>query len=159
MIEIPLVKGKSIALIDDEDFDLISRFKWTRLICNNGNKIYVQSSTLPRICMHRLIMGLPPHPLVVDHRNHDGLDNRRSNLRVITKKQNQANRRSVRNSSSKYLGVSWNKKRKKFTAQIGLGNNKVICLGVFDNEIDAAKCYNEKAKIVHGEFANLNVIE
>lgn len=158
MIEIPLVKGKSIALIDDEDWELISKYRWTRAICNTGNKIYVRASGYSKVSMHRLIMGYPPHPLVVDHINHDGLDNRRSNLRVITKQQNQWNRRSVRNSSSKYLGVSKNKKTGKYTASIGLGNLKVLKLGDFDNELDAAKAYNERAKYLRGEFANLNII-
>ena len=108
--------------------------------------------------MHRLIMGFPPAPLVVDHINHDGLDNRRSNLRVITKKQNQGNRRSARNSSSKYLGVSKNKKSGLFTAQIRLSDGKRICLGRFNDEIVAAMAYNRAASEVHGIFANLNVI-
>ena len=158
MKQIPLANGKSFAIIDDEDFELASKYRWTRLPTNNGNKEYVQTSTTPRITLHRLLMGFPDKHLVVDHINHNGLDNRRCNLRVITKKQNQGNRRSARNSSSKFLGVSKNKRSGKFTAQIGLGNKKVVCIGRFDNEIDAAMAYNEKAKIVHGEFANLNII-
>jgi hypothetical protein len=159
MKEIPLAKGKSVTIIDDEDFELVSKYRWTRCPMNKWNKIYVQTSTEPRITLHRLLMGFPEKPLVVDHKNHDGLDNRRCNLRVITKKQNQGNRRSARNSSSKFLGVSKNKRNGKFTAQIGLGNKKTKCLGFFENEIDAALAYNEAAKIVHGEFANLNIIQ
>lgn len=158
MKEIPLANGKSFAIIDDEDFELVSKYRWTRLPVNNGNKEYVQTSTIPRITLHRLLMGFPDKPLVVDHINHNGLDNRRCNLRVVTKKNNQGNRRSARNSSSKFLGVSKNKITGKFTAQIGIGNKKTRCLGRFDNEIEAACAYNEAAKIIHGEFANLNII-
>lgn len=147
---------QSPCYIDDEDFELVSKHRWVRVI-TKMNKTYAVSLDDRKVKMHRLIMGVIDSKILVDHINHDGLDNRKNNLRLATKSQNCKNRRSARNSSSKYLGVSKNKKG-YFTAQIGLGNKKVKPLGSFSNELDAAIAYNEAAKVIHGEFANLNVL-
>lgn len=156
-----IVVGKykqSIALIDDEDYDLVSKYRWCR-VTTKMNKVYAVTLDRPKISMHRLIMNcIGDKSIFIDHKNHNGLDNRRYNLRRATKAQNCKNRRSARNSSSKYLGVSKNKVTGYFTAQIGIGNKKVISLGRFTNELEAAKVYNEAAKIYHGEFANLNEV-
>jgi len=105
MIEVPLGKyGKWHAIIDDADFDLISKYRWTRLKGRNDNS-YAVSLDEPKVSMHRLILNPDKHELV-DHINHNGLDNRRSNIRVCNKSQNCSNRRPRKNASSKYLGVS-----------------------------------------------------
>ena len=104
--------------------------------------------------MHRLIANTPAH-LFCDHINHDGLDNRRANIRNCTLKQNNANSRSAKNASSKYKGVSWNKLRKKWAAYIKK-DYKQLYLGLFENEIEAAKAYDRKAAELFGKFAKLN---
>ncbi len=104
--------------------------------------------------MHRLVADTPLN-LVCDHINHDGLDNRRGNLRLCTRLQNSRNRLPRRGGSSKYKGVTWNKRRKKFMAEIRV-NQKYQYLSYFENEIDAAKAYDKKAKEFFGEFAFLN---
>lgn len=97
-------------------------------------------------------------PEKVDHRDRNTLNDRIENLRAANCRQNQCNRTSRKNSSSQYLGVSLYKSFGKWGAQIRV-NNKPIYLGSFPSEDQAAKAYNEAAKLYHGEFANLNVIE
>lgn len=95
--------------------------------------------------------------LVVDHINHNGLDNRKANLRLATRTQNSWNRRKVKTikCTSRFKGVSWHKYEKKWQARIQV-NKMRKTIGYFDDEIEAAKAYDEAAKKYHGEFANLN---
>ncbi len=104
--------------------------------------------------MHRQIMAAPDH-LVVDHIDHNGLNNTRANLRLCTSAQNLCNALPPANASSRYKGVSWEKRRKNWRVVIQF-NNKTYHLGHFKNEIEAAKAYDERAKELHGEFACLN---
>jgi hypothetical protein len=104
--------------------------------------------------MHRLIMNTPSH-LVCDHINHHGLDNRKVNLRNCTISQNNANSRSACSTSSKYKGVSWDKRRKKWSAYIKK-DSRQFNLGQFDSEIEATKAYDQASKKLHGQFAALN---
>ena len=94
----------------------------------------------------------------IDHINNDPADNRIENLREATHFQNMRNRSSVKESTSKYLGVYWDKQHDKWKAQIRVDGTKYH-LGYFTVEKDAARAYNEAAKKYHGEFANLNIIE
>ena len=109
--------------------------------------------------MHNMIMQ-PPKDLRVDHINHNKLDNRRSNLRLCTKQQNQWNRRKVvKNTTSKYKGVCWAKKNNKWQASLEFQKDKKrqsIYLGQFISEVEAAKAYNEAAIKHFGEFAKIN---
>ena len=93
---------------------------------------------------------------IVDHIDGDPTNNRRSNLRNCTQHQNSMNSRKRKNdASSKYKGVSWDKGRKKWRAYINL-MRKQLFLGRFDNELEAARAYNDKAVELYGEFAHLN---
>ena len=95
----------------------------------------------------------------IDHRDMNGLNNQRSNLRFCTLSQNAMNRRKRENTSSIYKGVYFNNQRgKKWKAQIRI-NGKQIHLGLFDFEVDAARAYNMKAIELFCEFANLNIID
>ena len=94
--------------------------------------------------------------LLIDHVNQDSMDNRRANLRGATRAQNIRNRKKFSNSSSsKYKGVSWRKKTRKWEVLITF-ERKRIFLGCFHSEIDAAKAYDRAAIKYHGEFASLN---
>jgi hypothetical protein len=105
--------------------------------------------------MHRAIMA-PADGLCIDHRNHIGLDNRRSNLRKATKAQNNRNRKKkIGSGVSIYKGVAWHKYRKKWYAAIYADGRKIF-LGYFDDETKAAKAYDVAAIKYHGEFASLN---
>jgi hypothetical protein len=149
---IPLSRGK-VAIVDADDFVRLNKHKW---YANRSPRTYYARGTINRkgARMHRQILTAPPH-LVVDHINRNGLDNRKQNLRICTKLQNQHNRRPGRNGSSKYKGVRWSKRDKKFRAGITC-NKKTYYLGMFDDEIDAAKAYDKKARELFGEYAYLN---
>lgn len=169
---IPITKGK-FALVDEKHFDYINTFKWAAEKQLTGNYYAVYRTRLKngtsgkRIYMHRLIMKACKGQ-IVDHKDGDGLNNQSSNLRFCTRLENSRNRKSKKNSSSKYLGVSRHKHKLSngsfrfspsgYIAQIKIGNDK-IKIGKFINEIDAAKAYDEMAKIHFGEFANLNFKE
>jgi hypothetical protein len=115
--------------------------------------------------MHREILGLNHGDRsLVDHRNGNTLDNRRCNLRLATRAQNVFNtaKRKAK-ATSKYKGVTWSKQASsngtkydgKWRAQIR-HNSKLIHIGMFTNELEAARAYNSKAKELFGEFARLN---
>ncbi len=97
----------------------------------------------------------PPPSLLVDHKNGDVLDNRRSNLRVCTKIQNGQNRKLGKNNTTGFKGVS--RHRKNFKASIKLAG-KAIHLGTFNNPLEAARAYNDAALRCFGEFARVNPI-
>ena len=160
---IPLTQGK-VALVDDEDFDWLSQYKWCAIKDSKRSYIYYVARTTPKqngkqrmIMMHREILGLPKG-VQTDHRNGNGLDNQKANLRPATHQQNQFNRQSHHKGTSKYKGVGWHKSTQKWRAHIGF-NCKLIHLGLFDDEKEAAKAYDCKAKELFGEFANLNFPE
>ena len=109
------------------------------------------------ILTHRMVYYLHygELPEIVDHLDRDTGNNHPSNLRSATHSQNCMNSRSAKNSSSKYLGVSWVKATSKWRAMISAnGNNQN--LGSFRNEVEAAQAYDQAATKHHGEFANLN---
>ncbi len=147
MKHIPLSQGK-FAIVDDEDYDYLMQWKW--YANKMGNTWY--ATNYNKGGMHRLIMKYPKG-LQVDHINHNGLDNRRCNLRICTKQQNEWNRLPNCNAASPYRGVQ--KMRGKWAANIRF-NGKLIYLGVFASDTEAAKVWDAKAKELFGEYAYLN---
>jgi hypothetical protein len=162
MIEIKLTQGM-VAKIDDEDFDIVSKIKWQAE--KRGGHYYARGviSTFQRrskkVYMHRLIMNAKPND-IVDHKNIDGLNNQRGNLRICTIAQNNRNRSSAAGARSKFLGVdlAGRPNNKRWRAAI-CHQRKRICIGHFDNEEEAAAAYNTYALKLHGEFARLNKIQ
>jgi hypothetical protein len=157
MVAISLTQNK-IALIDDEDFWLISQYKWypkrhrnTYYASANGPRINGKRQT---IFMHQLLLPSSKEQQV-DHKNGNGLDNRRGNLRFATHAENMRNRVGNKTSFSKYKGVDWKKSNQKWRARIRV-NNKELHLGCFFDEIEAAKAYDAAATKHYGEFAKLN---
>jgi len=118
-----------------------------------------------RVVMHRQIVGVTDPSKLVDHIDHNGLNNQRNNLREATKMQNCKNRTSSDGSSSKFLGVCLFRsggikipERIRWIAAIAI-DGKSKHLGIFENEEDAARAYDDAAKIHHGQWANLNFKE
>lgn len=95
--------------------------------------------------------------VIVDHANHNTLDNRRSNLRICTYQENNMNAQKRQNTSSQYKGVRWNQKNRRWYAGIKF-NKKDIHLGTFKDEIEAARAYNASALMLFGPFAVLNPV-
>lgn len=154
MKKIKLTQGKYV-LVDDEDFAVLNKYKWH--FHDKGaavRKIYISAVKQRIVYMHREIMK-PMGNTEVDHINHDQLDNRKNNLRLCNRAENNANMRMSRHNSSSYKGVSYNKKEKKYRAYISIAN-KQKHLGYFPTAIIAAKAYNEAAKRLRGVFAWIN---
>lgn len=146
--------GPYAAVIDRSDLPLVAGYRWRPIQGRNGKVYATVSHGGKLIYMHRLIMGTAPG-LETDHRNHDGLDNCRSNLRAATPSQNRANIRKRSGCLSRFKGVSWDKTRGKWQAKIkvdGVHRN----LGRFVDEALAARAYDVAALAAWGEFATLN---
>lgn len=165
MKKIPLSGGKhGYALIDDEDYKLVSSLSWQP--DRHGKITYAKHIEYIKggkglktkcILMHRLILGLKDHSTPhVDHRNGNGLDNTRANIRVATSSQNQQNLiRPQSNKTSVYKGVSLTQRGKPWRASICI-DGKRLFIGSFDAEIDAAKAYDMQALKLFGDFAHVN---
>jgi len=157
MKTINLTQGK-IALVDNDDFEKIKGNGWYVTRYGYAGKGFYKKKKETFELMHRLIMNLKKgDKKQIDHINHNKLDNRKCNLRVCTISENKRNTLVQKNNNSGFKGVYWHKKRCKWIAQIQF-NKKTIHLGDFDDKINAAKTYNESAKIYFGEFACLNSI-
>ena len=139
-------------LVDESDYAQLSRYKWY-MMKGGRNRYAFRAAGKKQIKMHRQITRAPAG-LVVDHIDNDGLNNRRSNLRLCTIKQNSRNARG-RKGTSEYKGVCWCKLCEKWQASIACdGRGKTI--GFFEHEIDAALAYDEYARELFGEYAYLN---
>jgi hypothetical protein len=157
--EIPLTRGM-VALVDDEDYDLVSRFKWHAT--RSGRNYYARHRYLVchrkgpnvQLWIHRLIIKARRWQ-VVDHINGDTLDNRRCNLRICTATQNTKNRKPSSNNTSGFKGVTFHKRMNRYQSYI-TADKKLIHLGTFPDPISAARAYDAAARRLHGEFARLN---
>lgn len=151
------------AIVDESDYDMLLKHtkRWragTHHVEGNSKLLKNSSGRRLQVSMHRLIMGcVKGDKKMVDHINHNVLDNRKCNLRIVTASQNLINKIKLPNSSSKYKGVYWIKDKKKWRVEVGGRLNKHNA-GYFTNEIEAAKKANELMIKIHGEFALLNKV-
>lgn len=143
--------GNKLIQVDDHNYEYLIKFKWHI----NKNDYAVAHKDNTTIRMHRLIMNLE-NDEIIDHIDRNKLNNLENNLRKCTHSQNSCNKKS--HGISKYLGVSQKKGRQKWDVYIQI-NNKNKFMGSFISEKDAALSYNKKAIEIHGEFANLNIID
>ncbi len=159
--KISLTQGREV-LVDAIDFDRLNQYRWyanrfgatwcaRRNACSRGRRI--------TLYMHREILNLESdNQKSVDHKNHNGLDNRRTNLRLCTASMNGMNRQSHKKFSSQFKGVCWHKWRQKWVAKIRK-NGKRYYLGYFQLEKEAAQAYNNAARELFGEFKHLNTVD
>ena len=155
MKELILTQGY-VAYVDDEDYPLLSRYKWR---VNKGKwGIYAQANVDGmEVVLHRFILGAP-FDMEVDHKDHNGLNNVKDNLRLCTSSQNKQNTRIRIDNKLGYKGVYFNTKEKKYYAMIKPPETKRLFLGGFDTAVEAARAYNVAAEMYFGEFAFLNTI-
>ena len=159
--EIPLQNDK-VALVSECDYERVNQYKWT--IDGNGYVVRMESyydaqgnRRRRKIMLHRFIMDAPPGT-EVDHAHHNKLDNRREALRVTTRYYNQWNSRPRKGSTSRYKGVHWDKRDKRWCAEIRVMGKKHY-LGRFATEEEAALAYDRKAVELVGPMAFLNFPE
>lgn len=151
------INGGLFAVIDDTDADRVSQHTWWQVRPPHARTIYARTEISNNaVAMHRFILGLRPEDgLDVDHKNGNGLDNRRENLRLATTSQNIANAPKRRGAyTSRFKGVTRHSQG-RWQALVTKDYQRHY-LGLFDSEEDAARAYDEKARQLHGEFAWLN---
>jgi len=152
MKKVPLNKG-FFSLVDDKDYEFVAQWTWHF----DGKYAFRSKRYGPRkegksykIYLHRLITNCPPNKQI-DHINRNALDNRKCNLRICTKKENNHNRDKNSNNTSGFKGVWWDKRYKKWSVQI---QHKHI--GRFETATEGAIAYDKKAKELYKEFAMTN---
>ncbi len=151
MKKIKLTQGK-FALVDDEDFDFLNQWNW---YAHKERKRFYAISWIEskKAKMHRILLGLTDAKVQCDHKDGNGLNNQRNNLREATSSQQGMNKIKKGNTKSKYKGIAWRNDRNTWKARIGKKD-----LGCFKTEEEAALAYNNAAKICFGEFAKLNQV-
>ena len=152
------VAAGRVALVDDADYELAARHSWHA--SETPRTTYVQTCIrLPgqprryqNMFLHTMLTGWAQ----VDHRDHDGLNNQRANLRPVTYALNGANRRPNTAGTSRFKGVCWAKGTGKWQAQIRI-NGRGYYLGQYTDEVDAARAYDAAAAATWGDHAWLNL--
>jgi AP2 domain/HNH endonuclease len=161
MKRISITQGYT-ALVSDRDYSRVSRLKWHAWIDRHPDgsvrNVYAYHSykvegVQRKVQMHRFILEMIDPEIQVDHRDNNGLNNQRRNLRIATNAQNQRNARKAKGKSSKFKGVTWNKKVKRWQASM-TANGKYLYLGLFLSEKEAAFAYTQTAQRIFGRFKN-----
>lgn len=143
------------AQVDDEDYEHLNQFNWS--VSGRGIFRYAKARIDGKtITMHRLVTKALKGE-VVDHEDHDTLNNQKYNLRKCSSSNNNANKLKKPNTTSIYKGVTWSKEKKSWIAQITINYNHKF-IGYYKIERNAARAYNIEAKKHHGEFALLNKV-
>jgi hypothetical protein len=166
MKQIDLTRG-AVAIVSDDDYYRVNQLKWRVFMTRTPGKFYAAHDCKKTIngiqfrwciLMHRFILNAPPHKQV-DHRDNNGLNNTRKNLRLCT---NTENSRAKKNKSfgkaSRFRGVSWKKDKRLWRATIK-AEQKNIHLGYFTNELDAARAYDAAAVKYYRDFSSPNFSE
>ena len=133
-------------LFDIEDYPIIEPHSW----CESSGYIHRNKRGVD-VKLHRLVTNCPNN-MVVDHINHDTLDNRKANLRICTPSENARNKIYMSNNTSGKLGVYWKSNRQKWVAQIKI-NGVVKHLGIFEDYNEAVDCRKKAERIYFGEYS------
>lgn len=155
MKTIELTQG-FFAIVDDEDHALVSEFKWYLHRC--GKHKYARRATYDTgkkkdVLLHRVLLGISDETVYIDHKDGNGLNNQKANLRVCSAAENSSNRKTHCNNTSGFKGV--NRAKGGWRTRVSLGNKRTH-VGYFNTKEDAARAYNEAAIKLHGKFAKLN---
>jgi hypothetical protein len=149
-------------LIDDEDFEKVSRYKWhvkRSYLKRTGNYYFTTRPYINgkrgSIALHHYIFGDPPEGLYLDHINRNTLDNRKGNFRFTTPQQNKYNQKCRKDSTTGYKGVGVQTHCPKYIVKI-VYDGKRHSLGTYSDPIEAARVYDRKALEVYGEYAATN---
>jgi hypothetical protein len=159
-VRIPLHSRKHpdlFAIVDEEDYERVSQHRWG--VEKGKNTFYALSrrkyeTAGQNLRMHRLVVECPPD-MLIDHRNGNGLDNQKQNLRICTNTQNMQNQRKQHRGSNTYKGAYWEPGRRRWRASIAV-NGKTMHLGHYATEEEAARAYDRKAIELFGDFARIN---
>jgi hypothetical protein len=160
MKTIKLSKGYH-AQISDEDFERVSQYKWSALVSKDKYTVYGRRNIIKEngkrtsLLLHRFILKIEDPSVEVDHKDNDGLNCQRHNLRKCTQSQNQHNRKTRDRNTSGAKGVD--KQNGKWRARIGI-EGKSVNLGLFSTLEKASKAYDEAALLLHKEFSNINAL-
>jgi len=155
MKEIKLTQG-FVALVDDEDFERVNAIKWH--VYKSKHTSYAIGAIYPNgkqksIWIHQVIMNPYDRNIIIDHKDHNGLNCQKYNLRKCTRSQNCQNKKLISNCKSEYKGVT----KSKYRFRSRITKDKILVhIGYFKTEIEAAKAYDIKAKELFGEFALIN---
>ncbi len=148
MRNISVINSDKLLVVDDEDFEIVRGYKW------HLHKNYIHYTRKPQVAIHRLIMGAKKGE-IIDHINGDIFDNRRCNLRFVTKQQNNWNKGIQSNNKTGVTGVSWYKNAKKYRASIKF-NGKDIRLGYFNSLEEARDAYIAASNKYFGKYSYHN---
>lgn len=163
MKKVPVSKGKYLATVDDEDFERVSSMSWYAMKGANtryAGRVPVKDGVRGSyFSMHRFVLGITDPEIIVDHITHDGMDNRKSNLRVVTAQQNRFNAKpEIRaKAASRFFGVYRNTSGKKNPWKAGvMKDSRYQHLGCYKTELEAANAYDLAAIEIHGSQAFTN---
>lgn len=161
MKEIKLTQGQ-YAIVDDDDFERVSKYKWCAKRNDRIKRIefyathaFIIDNRVKNVSLHQFVIGNTPNGYCIDHINGNTLDNRKENLRFVTRQQNSLNRKSHFNSSSKYRCISLFKRTGKYEVQINIKQNNTK-LGYYWSEFIAANVADVASILYHKEFGTLN---
>ena len=154
---IKLTKGLQ-AIVSDLDYSYLNKFKWCVSYSGKTIAYAVRRVNKRNVSMQNFLLN-PAKNYIVDHINGDTLDNRRKNLRICNRRQNNQNRNVQKNKKNcKYKGVYWDQSNKKYKTFI-TSEGKDYWIGRFKSEKEAALAYNKKAVELFGKFAKLNKVD
>ena len=146
----------SLTKVDNSDYEYLNRWKWNNVGGYAVRQVYPSGlkGSAYRVLMHRVVTACPDK-LLVDHINHDTLDNTSENLRFATKSQNQWNRLIAKNNTSGYTGINWDKVNKKWRVAVK-ANYKYKNIGRFEKLEDAVAARDKALRELHGDFARVS---
>lgn len=144
------------ALVDDDDFERVNALRWLAAFAH-GHWYAAREHNGTTLSMHRFILGITSRKIWVDHRDNDGLNNQRNNLRACTPRQNCRNRKINKNNSSGFKGVTIDRYKSSvyYVATICV-NYRNRFIGQFKTAREAAKAYDREAIKLHGDFRRTN---